>query len=100
MDEVRIKRIELDVHNLKRRVTDHDDMHVKMYARITNTENIMAAHEEMISVAREVTELLKQLIKYLSWVGKIAKWVSTVAVAFTASWHAAKWALAKLWVFQ
>jgi hypothetical protein len=107
MDEVRLKRIEIDMQHLNRRVTDHDELHAKHDTRQDATDALLVAmkkttdsHDEMANVAREVIDLLKQLIKYLSWVGVAAKWVSVVAVAFSATWHLIKWAMAKLWVFS
>jgi hypothetical protein len=107
MDEVRLKRLENDVTMLNRRVTDHDALHADSDARHKLTSELVAAvkkttdsHDELATIAREVIDLLKQLIKYLSWVGVVAKWVSTVVVAFTATWHLIKWAMAKMWIFS
>jgi len=100
MDEIRLKRLENDVTTLNRRVTDHDTMHANTLALLDAMKKTTDSHEEMVNIAREVIDLLKQLIKYLSWVGVVAKWVSTIAVAFTATWHATKWVIAKMGMFQ
>ena len=107
MQEARLKRLENDVTTLNRRVTDHDALHVNHAASQAATDVLLAAmkkttdsHDEMANVAREVIDLLKTLIKYLSWVGVAAKWVSIVAVAFSATWHFIKWAMAKMWIFS
>lgn len=103
MNEIRFKRLENDVTNLNRRVDDHDHLHADTQKRIDATDNLVAimkkttdSHDELAVIAREVIELLQQLIKYLSWIGTIAKWFSAVAVAFAAGWQLIKWAFAKM----
>jgi len=100
MDELRLKKIE-------KRLDHHENLHAQADKRMNATDDLVAimkkttdSHEEMVNIAREVIDLLKQLIKYLSWVGVVAKWVSTIAVAFTATWHATKWAIAKMGIFS
>lgn len=107
MDDLRFKRLENDVNALNLRVNDHDAMHAETGKRLLANDELIAvmkkttdSHEEMANVAREVIELLKQLIKYLSWVGVAVKWSSYVAVTFTAAWHAVKWAMVKVGFFS
>ena len=107
MDEIKLKRLEIDVHHLNRRVDDHDILHADTQKRMNANDDLVAAmkkttdsHDELAVIAREVIQLLQQLINYLSWVGKIAKWVSTLAISFTAMWHFIKWVMAKIWFFS
>jgi len=107
MDELRLKKIEKRLDHHENLLDSHGNLHAAADKRMNATDDLVAimkkttdSHEEMVNIAREVIDLLKQLIKYLSWVGVAAKWISCVAVAFTAAWHAAKWVIANIWFFR
>ena len=100
MDEIRFKSLENEVATLNRRVTDQDAKQAATDVFLIAMKKTTDSHDEMATVAREVIDLLKTLIKYLSWVGIAAKWVSAVVVAFTAAWHGVKWLMAKVWFLQ
>ena len=64
--------------------------------RLTDAESMLHSMDELVSIARESYELLKQLIKIVGWIGSIVSWAAKVAVAATLIWHGVKFFALKI----
>lgn len=83
MDEIRLKKIEIEAYHLKRRVDDHG---VSIKAMLDWKDSI----EESTAVNKRMVEVGEGILLALGWVGMAAKWVAAVMTAFTAMWLGVK----------
>ncbi len=86
MDEIRLKKIEIQTHHLKRRVDDHDAQHASHAVSIKAMLDWKDSIEESTAVNKRMVEVGEGILLALGWVGMAAKWVAAVAAAFTAMW--------------
>lgn len=103
MDEIRIKKLEIDVHNLNRRVTDHDALHAESKKDILMLQQILEANKqtnaiiaEIAGYAKETLDVVKPLMKFLHFVGKISSWLIKLFAGAAIIWQGIKFLFAKL----
>ena len=112
MDEIRFKKLEINVHHLNRRVTDHDGLHAEADQRmsadrkdIDMLQKILESQqknneftEEIAGYARETLDVVKPLLKFVRFAGTVAKYTSYIVIAATSAWHGVKYIIAKVGV--
>lgn len=120
MDDLALKKIKLDMENLKRRVSDHDTLHAETGIRLDKDGKDIAMLqaiadsnqkilEKLNDSSASTTEILYKLQSLDSWAQKtyevfepLARYGAKIvkySAFFVVLWHGAKWAWAKLMLF-
>lgn len=113
MDEIRIKKIELGMAELKRRLTDHDDDFKKDRKDIAMLQEILSNTIATMQNTSKANDYLEKITDFLEkiedWAKKtyevfhpiavFMKKASVVLIPITILYHFAKWAWAKLVLF-
>jgi hypothetical protein len=90
MDEIRIKKIEMQASDHKRRLDDHDGLHANHTTSIKAMLDWKASIEESTEVNKRMVEVGENILVALSWVGMAAKWIAAVGAACAAIWMGIK----------
>lgn len=103
MDETRFKKLELTVYHHNRRLDDHDKLHSESRKDIEMLQNILHETQKQTGVLLEVAPHIKALSQYAEKtydvfepLARISAKFAKFAIMFTAIWHGAKWAYAKI----
>jgi hypothetical protein len=93
MDELRIKKMEIALHNHNRRLDDHDHLLGKDRADIDMLKQIHESQKEMNVIvaeiagyAKETLDVLKPLAKSFRWLGIAVGWVIKVGGGLALLW--------------
>jgi hypothetical protein len=112
MDEMRIKKIEFGMAELKRRVSDHDALHAESRKDIAMLQSIADSNQKILEKMNDTSishkEILDKLQSLDDWAKKtyevfepLARFgvrIAKYGAIFVAAWHAVKWAWAKFLV--
>jgi hypothetical protein len=90
MDEMRIKRVEVTLEKHQRRLTDHEERHLKTEARMSSHEQLIGALQQSTATQEKMIQVGEDIILALGWAAKAAKWTLTMAAFCTAVWHGIK----------
>lgn len=110
MEDLRLKKLELKVHEHNRRLDDHDSMHLnaekRMIADRADIDMLKQIHEtqkennalvaEVVTIAKETLEIVRPLLKVVRFVGIAAAWSTKIAIGGAVIWHAIKWGATKI----
>ncbi len=120
MTDFRFKKIEMTQTEHNRRLGDHDKLHTECATRGVATQEMieflqkadnmhqetlamhqetLASHQHMVKVMEEGTALFQQLLRYLRWIGVVAKWFTAVGAAIATCWIFIKFVLTKFGLY-
>lgn len=99
--------IEASLQDYGRRLTDHDGLLTKDRKDIDMLQKILESQQEnnkftaeIAGYAKETLAVIRPLMKVVRFGAVLAKYVSYIAIAFTASWHATKYIMVKIGVWH
>jgi hypothetical protein len=90
MNEIRVKKIELDVFHLHKRADDCDARHGKTTEQLLAVDKRVDVLTENTNAVVHLTETVNNLIEALTFISKIAKAILVIGAACTAVWVALK----------
>lgn len=90
MDEIRARKLELDVFNLHRRADDCDALHQKTGERFLGVDKRVDVLTENTLAVVHLTDTVNSLIEALGFVSKICRALLAIGALVTASWVAIK----------
>jgi hypothetical protein len=95
--EQRLEKLELIVNShittSNSRLDNHNERVAVLEEHAVGWDKVVETQERMIQVGEDI-------IKALSWIGKVSKWTLSVAAFCTAVWHGIKFIAAKIWWWQ
>lgn len=95
MDDLRIRKIELEMANLNRRVNDHAESLEKDRKDIVMLQDIAKSNKEILETLHSLTDYAKKTYEVFEPLARIGSKVIKYSAIFVALWHGMKWAYAK-----
>lgn len=99
MDDLRIRKIELEMANLNRRVTDHAESLEKDRKDIIMLQDIAKSNKEILEALHGLTEYARKTYDVFEPLARYGVKIAKFSAIFIAAWHGMKWVYAKIMLF-
>lgn len=96
MDDFRIKKLEFNVAEHNRRLSDHDELHKETRKDIDMLKAIHEAQQETNQLISEIAGYAQKTYEVFEPMAKFVSFAAKVALLGTFVWHAVKVVMAKL----
>lgn len=96
MEELRWKKLEIDVHNLSRRVDDQEDITTKNGKDIAMLHQILNETKETNKLIGELMDYARKTYEVFEPLAKILAMLAKIGLVFTFLWHGVKYLAVKL----
>jgi hypothetical protein len=98
-EEMRMRKLELTVHNHNRRLDDHDKLHVDSRKDIAMLQEIAKSNQDILEAVHDLKDYAKKTYDVFEPMARYGSRLIKIFAVFIAVWHAVKWAYAKLVLF-